>query len=330
MNKLGVICILLTITVSGLFVLFMYQEFSYSDLISNHSRLLADYVSLTGDHSDLLANYSTLASDHSNLLANYSTMDNDYSNLYDDFTSLQADYAALQSNEVGTAQALENYESWRAYVRSYLYLNASFRRTLSNNEILSLESQVRSTLSNADAWWGSVRELYDYVVTTIEYASDECFPKPPSTYEFEHNLYANETITQSYMSPTETLAVEQGDCDDQAVLLYGLLRAYDKHVYEIDYQLWIVWVELGESTHLSMAFPVQGGKLTILDPAGHYYTGMPGSLTANTPLDELTAYSQHWNSHGGVTRVTLYDVQDGIGTIIISGTIQEVANYLVN
>ncbi|MHA2429260.1 MAG: hypothetical protein ACXADB_14655 [Candidatus Hermodarchaeia archaeon] len=328
MNKLGVICILLTITVSGLFVLFMYQEFSYSDLISNHSRLLADYASLAGDHSDLSANYSTLAGDYSRLSANYSTLESDYSNLYDGFTSLEVDYVALQSKEVSTAQALENYESWRAYVHSYLYLNASFQRTLNNNEIHSLESLVRSTLSDADAWWGSTRELYDYVITTIEYASDECFPRPPSTYEFEHNLYANETVTQSYMSPTETLAVEQGDCDDQAVLLYGLLRAYDKHVYEVDYQLWIAWVELGEATHLAMALPVQGGKLTILDPAGHYYTGMTGSLTANTPLDELTTYSQHWNHLGGIIRITLYDIQNGIGTIVTSGNIQEVANYL--
>jgi hypothetical protein len=73
---------------------------------------------------------------------------------------------------------------------------------------------------------------------------------------------------------------------------------------------------------------VQGGKLTILDPAGHYYTGMAGSLTANTPFDELTDYSQHWNHLGGITDITLFEIQDGIGTIETRGNIQDVAEYI--
>jgi hypothetical protein len=47
---------------------------------------------------------------------------------------------------------------------------------------------------------------------------------------------------------------------------------------------------------VAVAFPVQGGKLAILDPAGNYYTGQYGSLQSESISVAVNKWLSHWQS----------------------------------
>jgi len=319
----------------------------YNTLKSNYDELLAAYSTLESDYSELQNAYNTLESDYSTLKSSYIKLQNAYEALEVNYTELQSNYELLNAKYVELQDKyavllteygalltsynnlVENYEKWRAYLETYISLTDSFRRTLSDSEILSLVSKVESIVSNPSSWWRSVKQLYDYVAYNIEYVYDEPFPVPPTVSELENNNYRNVTINHSYMSPTETLELGQGDCDDQAVLLYALVKAYNKYVYGTDYALWVMRVVFEEGAHLAVAFPVSEGELTIIDPAGHYYTGWL-FLTSNDPHEELENYSNYWSEYGGITYITLYSIYDGEAYEVISGNIQEVADFIEN
>ena len=92
--------------------------------------------------------------------------------------------------------------------------------------------------------------------------------------------------------PEETIENETGDCEDMAVLLASMLRSYN----EEEYAIWVLEIRSGESGHVAVAFPVQGGKLAILDPAGNYYTGQYGSLDSSSVSIAVNNWLSHWQS----------------------------------
>jgi len=306
---LGVVCVVLAIGLAG----------AVANYISTINMLNAIIASKNERIEQLQSAYDILEADYSELQNEYKFLQSEYRSLLTDYNMLSASHDNL----------VKNYERWRAYVGTYIYLTESFKRTLSDSEILGLVSFVRSLVSDPSDWWRSVKQLYDYVAYNIKYVFDEPFPKPPTVYELESGNYANITGKNSYMSPTETLELGQGDCDDQAVLLYALIKAYNKHIYGKDYELWIMDVSFrNEEAHLAVAFPVKGGKLTIIDPAGQYYTRWLLSLSSNDPHEELESYSNHWGECGGITYITLYRVYEGEAYEVTSGSIQEVADFI--
>jgi len=114
-------------------------------------------------------------------------------------------------------------------------------------------------------------------------------------------------------------------------LKYSCPKAYDKYVYGVDYKLWAMVLTFGEdAAHLAVALPVGNGELTIIDPAGQYYTGWPGGLSSNDPYEELENYSESWSSYGGIEHIMLYEIEDGIAREVASGNIQEVASFIQN
>ena len=93
--------------------------------------------------------------------------------------------------------------------------------------------------------------------------------------------------------PEETLEDETGDCEDMAVLLASMLRSYN----EGEYQIWVLGIRSSVpevKEHMAVAFPVQDGKLTILDPAGNYYTGQYGSLQSESISIAVNNWLSHW------------------------------------
>jgi hypothetical protein len=72
-----------------------------------------------------------------------------------------------------------------------------------------------------------------------------------------------------------------------ATLLASLLLNYNSHRYGV----WLIEIQDSDSGHLAVAFPVNGGNLTILDPAGNYYTGY---LTGSLHSESITAAVQNW------------------------------------
>jgi len=301
-------------------------ELNYTSLRGEFELLNESYVALEAKYMTLNSEYQSLNEEFNSLSANYTELLSNSESLSGEYAALHHEYDQLVASH---NNLVENYERWRAYAETYFSFTDSFRRTLSDDEILSLVPTVNSAVSNPSNWWRSVEQLYDYVIDNVDYAYDEPFPLPPTAHEFETNSYENTTSLEVFMSPTETLELQQGDCDDHAVLLYGLVAAYDKHVYETNRTLWIMAITFKEkAAHLAVAFPVSGGELTIIDPAGRYYTGWPGSLSSNDPYDELETYSTSWSSYGGIKYLTLYKIDGGVPSTVASGNIQEVAKFI--
>lgn len=132
------------------------------------------------------------------------------------------------------------------------------------------------------------KRLYGWVVSNISYSYDSYMPILPE------NISGGLIWQQDYWrTPEETLGDETGDCEDMAVLLASMLRGYN----EGEYQIWILEIRSsipGEPAHVAVAFPVQGGRLTILDPAGNYYTGQYGSLDSSSVSNAVSKWLSHW------------------------------------
>ena len=94
--------------------------------------------------------------------------------------------------------------------------------------------------------------------------------------------------------PEETLGDETGDCEDMTVLLASMLLSYNEGKYAI----WLLTIRSSVPEvkgHLAVAFPVASGHLTILDPAGNYYTGYPyGTLQSETASVAISKWLSHW------------------------------------
>ena len=96
--------------------------------------------------------------------------------------------------------------------------------------------------------------------------------------------------------PEETIKDETGDCEDMAVLLASMLRSYNERRYGV----WVLVLKTsipGITGHVAVAFPVQGGKLSILDPAGNYYTGYQyGSLGSESIAVAVSEWLSLWKT----------------------------------
>ena len=94
--------------------------------------------------------------------------------------------------------------------------------------------------------------------------------------------------------PEETLGDKTGDCEDMAVLLASMLRSYN----EGKYRIWVLIIRSSDpevAGHVAVAFPVAGEELTILDPAGNYYTGYQyGSLRSESASVAVNQWLSHW------------------------------------
>jgi hypothetical protein len=80
--------------------------------------------------------------------------------------------------------------------------------------------------------------------------------------------------------------------------------------------------------YIAVAFPVGGGRLTILDTASGYYTGYPSALGSENLYRELERYSNWLSRYGGIATVRIYDVQDGMPIKVVSGNIYDIARIL--
>ena len=76
-----------------------------------------------------------------------------------------------------------------------------------------------------------------------------------------------------------------------ANLLVSLMFNYNNQ----EFAVWLVEIHNDDSGHMAVAFPVAGGKLTILDPAGYYYTGYyTGTLQSERISTAVNNWLIHW------------------------------------
>jgi len=141
-----------------------------------------------------------------------------------------------------------------------------------------------------------LKKLYDWVVDNIDYRYDGLYPvlpdKPMGNLSF---------VDEMWQMPSETLKLRMGDCEDMAILLASMIRAYGANAE-------LIVIENETIGHMAVQVPLVKGEIIILDPAGHYYTGSEtGALRPREIREEINSWLSYWASAGftntSVTRV---------------------------
>ncbi|MFN3804838.1 MAG: hypothetical protein ACK4SY_07255 [Pyrobaculum sp.] len=101
-----------------------------------------------------------------------------------------------------------------------------------------------------------------------------------------------------------------------AILLYAMIKAYDTYIAGREREVWLLVFYIWFDGHAAV-MTADGGKIAILDPAGRYYTGMPGRLTYAPIAEGLLHYATHWLNL--INNVILYKVEDGKLVKVFSG-----------
>lgn len=349
MGLLAVTSALLAALAVSYYLAYGELERRYNSLILDYDTLRQAHESLAHDYAELRRAYTSLAGERDRLEGelrelrhNYEDLKGEYSALMRDYENLKSKYSALMYNYSALLDAAIKMNATLARVRglldSYTRLEDALPRVLNDDEIdATAPALIEAGVPPGD-FWASVEAVYEWIRKNVKYASDVEMPYFCNIYRvligdswflYNASLCA---VKQYYQAPSLTLRIRQGDCEDQAVLAYAMLKYYMRRVHGREYALYIMYVHMHNgSGHLAIVLPVTGGLLTIVDPAGSYLTSDEyGRITARPALEELKRYSRHWSSFGGVQRIELWEVQRGRAREVASGTIEEIARFLTS
>lgn len=226
--------------------------------------------------SGIPINWTQLLANYTELLANYSELEANYANYV-------ASYKALQ-NEV-------NNRLW-LYAQEMPYITP--RDPLVNATVYNITGGW-SNRSDFNEFWNGVRAIWDWVEGNIQYRSDglspilPADPSGPLTY-----------VQDMWQYPNETMNLKEGDCEDQAILLCSMLRCYNYQQYWVE----CVWITGSNISHVGVQMPVTGNQLTILDPAGQYYShDFWGTINSGNIMTEINSWLNYWGNNVSVYKV---------------------------
>jgi hypothetical protein len=165
------------------------------------------------------------------------------------------------------------------------YANVMSFITPTDPLVNSMVYSITGGWSNRSDWneyWKDVKAIWDWVRNNIQYRADGLYPILPA------NPSEPVTFVQDmWQFPNETLTIKKGDCEDQAMLLCSMIRCLN---YQ---QFWVecVWIISSTSAHLGVQMPVTGNQVTILDPAGGFYThDFWGSMNSQNVTTEINSW----------------------------------------
>jgi hypothetical protein len=186
-------------------------------------------------------------------------------------------------------QMLNQYTTLREQINFRMGIGKDSQKFITpENSLVSAKAKEIAGIISQDTneLWRNYKQLYDWVTKNIKYSYDSYLPVIPTT--MSGNLTWREGF---WRMPEETLADKTGDCEDMAVLLASLLLSYDNG----NYANWAIGIKNESTAHLAVAFPVKGDKLTILDPAGNYFTGyQSGYLQSYDVNRAVSDWLAHW------------------------------------
>ncbi|MCS7138540.1 MAG: hypothetical protein NZ873_00590, partial [Crenarchaeota archaeon] len=222
---------------------------------------------------------------------NYTYLKYEYEKLYSEYGSLDSKYSSIVKEK-------ENIESWYISLKSNVNIRQGFGEdrkifiTPNDIEVKKIVLETTKGWSNTSDWsefWMDLERLYNWVINNIMYSYDSPSPVLPDA---GGEIYWRD---ECYRFPNETIKQKRGDCEDQAILLASMILSYSNEKYGV----WVIqWVS-DNVGHTAVAIPVKNGKLTILDPAGRFYTsglkGEVGSKDVRTAIEEWLAY---WEKQG--------------------------------
>jgi len=315
-----------------------------------YSRLSAEYRSLADRYRDLSNNYDTLLFNYNYLTERYNELEGNFDELYKNYASLYAEHLDLQLKYYGLRFDYESLKDKSAKTSSSLlsllnelellaFIPEAFKRVLNWSAVEAIGKYVNETGVNPWDYWGSLQRIYDYIRAKVRYAYDIEIPvpNPPLPPNANDQLLLggwSYTMYENYVqTPEFTIKYGQGDCDDQAVLAYAMIKYYMIKIHGREYALYIAMIVFDDNNaHLAVFLPVQGGELTIVDPAGSYLTrDINGQICSRLAIIELQNYRTWW-SRGKhlIKRIELYSVNVKTGSYeqVASGTLEEIAAFL--
>lgn len=320
----------------------LYEELEdrYNELQSRYSALLKAHMNLQYIYDQLNENYTTLEAMYESLNRNYSIIQKSLDELGVSYRGIQLEYTQLKSSYDKLLESYEvlekrymnlsiNYEAWRRYTLSYLSLQDSIPRVLSDDEIRKLVPIIQALITYPSDYWLSIKEIYMYVKNHVEYADDPPIPYPPTASSLETGYYELKTYNRVILSPTETLECGYGGSEDQSILLYALIKAYERYVHGREYIVWILDITLNDGgRHIALAIPAQGGRIAIIDPAIGYYTGYPSSLRPLDSYTELISYSSLFIYREGIDSIRVYMVRSNRLTMVLEGNLYDIIEFM--
>ncbi|MEM2739230.1 MAG: hypothetical protein QXQ29_00295 [Candidatus Bathyarchaeia archaeon] len=320
----------------------LYEELEghYNELQSKYDALMDAYMILRYMYHQLNGSYSTLETMYESLIENYSILQRSFDELNISYRGIQLEYTQLRSSYDKLLESYEaikarytslsgNYEAWRRYMLSYLSFPDSIPRALSDDEIGRFASLVQVLITYPSDYWSSIKEIYMYVRSHVGYANDPPIPYPPTASSLEAGYYKPETYDRIILSPTETLKRGYGDSEDQTILLYALIKAYERYMHGREYVTWILDIALIDGgRHMAVAIPAQGGRIAVIDTAEGYYTGYPSSLRPLDTYTELIKYSSLFIYHEGVESIAVYMVRSGRLIKILEGDLYDMIEFM--
>ena len=282
---------------------------------------------------EILSQLSELQAEHSALESSYSTKVNAYNQLSIQKNKLQNDYDELLSRYKSLSEDISDLDN---LLDSYSYTTESFSRVFNKQELEKIGSIVQDITNDEEDTWYNYQKIWDYVNENIEYAYDIEIPLigpyhyitiDGCTYYADFDIDKSQNYVQT---PEFTLNFKQGDCEDQAILLYGMIKYYFRNIYGTVYNIYLTRMEFGNGDgHYAVFMPVKNGNICILDPAGNYATLRHGSLTQKTASLELTEYNKIWSEEGYISKIEIYwvDDVDGSYSVEAEGDLDTIINF---
>jgi len=285
MDRKTIACTLVSILLSSALVWF-YAENSRKDQIIN--KLNVEVQDLTGQKSKLEKWLQENISRYEDTIASLTSEINELNTwLTENISYYKQQISDLNTtfwNYVSAYWRLSNQVNWR-----WMQEEVEGFITPEDEIVESLVYNITGGWSDPDDWtefWTDVKAMYDWVVENIEYRYDGLYPVLPD--EPNGSLIFWKDMWQL---PNETLELKEGDCEDMAILLCSMIRAYGNREYYAE----AIMIVGEESAHVAVQIPVSENEIVILDPAGHYYTkDFFGNLVPKDIVDEIYNWLDYW------------------------------------
>jgi hypothetical protein len=173
--------------------------------------------------------------------------------------------------------------------------------------------------SDFNEYWDDVKAMYVWIRNNIHYRYDVLYPFLPYDPSQPVQFYQD-----MWQFPNETLALQSGDCEDQAILLCSMIRCYNQMRYWAE----CIWIESSTSGHVAVQIPITEHRLVIADPAGDYYShDFWGFWAFNNITQEINNWLNYWKAGMG-NDVHVYRVFSDFGLGYIDRTFASTDEYI--
>ena len=275
-TRIGFLAILIIVSLVIVGLIGLTVSNSGGNLLSSDlTKLEEDYIELQTRYYALLGNFSNLESRYRSLLLQDMSISTPSGSANDASQAQQylARYEALQElyKELQSKYYIYQYDyrKLKEMIDARL-MQAPLMRFITPEDpaVTNITLQVTGELnrsSSAGLDWPKIRAIYDWVNTNIEYKDDGLYPQLPSNIN-DVRVDGISHTDQMAQYPNETLNLRTGDCEDTAVLLVSMIRAY------ISVQAECIWITGTNAGHVAVVVPIGEDQIVIIDPVRDYYT----------------------------------------------------------